>query len=59
MQKRVGMVSFLALAMVLYLIWKDPHGTADMIGGFGSAVGGFFGDLWHKLGEFFTSLFGK
>ena len=59
MQKRIGLVSSLALAMVLYLIWKDPHGTADMIGGFGDAVGGFFGELWDKLGEFFSSLVGN
>ena len=59
MQKKMGAVSTVALILVLYLIWKDPHGTADTISAFGSAVGGFFGDLWHKLGEFFSSLFGK
>lgn len=58
MQKRIGMVSTLALILVLYLIWKDPRGSADMLSGFGDAVGGFFGDLWDKLGEFFSSLFG-
>lgn len=58
MQKRVGLVSMLALVLVLYLIWKDPNGTADIIAGFGRAVGGFFGDLWDKLGEFFSSLVG-
>jgi hypothetical protein len=55
----MGAVSTVALILVLYLIWKDPHGTADTIAGFGNAVGGFFGDLWDKLGEFFSSLFGK
>ena len=58
MQNRVGLVSMLALILVLYLIWKDPSGTADIIAGFGDAVGGFFGDLWDKLGEFFSSLVG-
>lgn len=58
MQKRVGLVSTLALVLVLYLIWNDPSGTADIIAGFGRSVGGFFGDLWDKLGEFFSSLVG-
>lgn len=58
MHKKVGLVSLAALALVLYLIWKDPSGTADLVSGFGGAVGGFLGDLWDKLGEFITSLAG-
>lgn len=58
MQKKIGMLSSLALIAFLYLIWKDPSGTADLLSGFGGAVGGFFSDLWHKLGDFFSSLFG-
>jgi hypothetical protein len=58
-QKRIGMISSLALVVVIYLIWKDPNGMADLLSGFGHSVGGFFGDLWDKLGEFFSSLFGK
>ncbi|HNI33969.1 MAG TPA: hypothetical protein PLV93_01145 [Microthrixaceae bacterium] len=58
MQKKIGMVSTAALFMVLYLIWKDPTGMADTISGFGEAIGGFVADLWDKLGEFFSSLFG-
>lgn len=53
------MVSFVALALVVYLIWKDPTGTADVLAGFFKAVGGFFGELWDRLGEFVSSLFGK
>lgn len=57
-QKKMGLLSTLALVALLYLIWKDPRGTADLLGGFGEAVGTFFTDLWHKLGDFFSSLFG-
>lgn len=59
MQKRIGLVSSVALVLVLYLIWKDPKGTADLFAGFGSAVGGFFSELWKKLHEFATSLLGS
>jgi len=59
MQKRVGILGFLALGLVLYLIWNDPHRTADLIHGFGNAIGSFFATLWHKLGEFFSSLVGS
>ena len=58
MQKRIGLLSSLALVALLYLIWKDPSGTADLLSGFFNAVGGFFSDLWQKLGDFFSSLFG-
>ena len=56
MQKRVGTLSFLALALVVYLIWNDPNGMGNIVQGFGEAVGGFLGDLWSRLGEFFSSL---
>ena len=56
MQKRIGLISFVALAMLLYLIWKDPSGTAGLFDGFFGAVGDFVGTLWDKLGEFFSTL---
>ena len=59
MPKQVGMISAVALALVLYLIWKDPTGTAEVITGFFSAVGGFLGDLWDKLGQFLQKLIGS
>lgn len=59
MQKRVGLISMLALGLVIYLIWQDPNGSADMVSGFFDAIGGFVATLWEKLGEFFTSLFGS
>lgn len=52
MEKRVGTVGFVALCLVLYLIWKDPSGTADLVVGFGRAVGGFVSELWERIGEF-------
>lgn len=56
MPKQVGMIGLLALVIVMYLIWQDPTGTADVISGFFGAVGDFIGTLWGKLGEFFSSL---
>lgn len=48
-----------ALGLVVYLIWQDPGGSADMVSSFFDAIGGFVSTLWEKLGEFFTSLFGS
>ena len=56
MQKKLGAVGFLAMAMVVYLIWKDPSGTADLINAFFRAVGGFFSEFWARLVEFVDNL---
>ena len=53
MAQKMGAVSALFVGVVVYLIWKDPSGTAGVFQGFFSAVGHFLGDLWNKLGEFF------
>ncbi len=55
MAQKTGAITALCVGVVLYLIWKDPTGTANVFSGFFGAVGGFFGELWHKLGEFLGS----
>lgn len=59
MQKRIGLVSLVALVFVVYLIWENPTGMADIVSGFGSAVGGFFSELWDRLWQFVSSLAGE
>ena len=54
--QKIGLVGGLALIMVVYLIWKDPTGTADIIDQFFSAVGGFFSDFWERLVTFVDNL---
>ena len=44
------------LALVLALVSAIAETDADLISGFVEAVGGFFGDLWDRLGEFVTGL---
>jgi len=56
MAKKISAVGTLALVMVVYLIWKNPTGTADLINSFFSALGGFFSDLWDRLVTFVDSL---
>lgn len=58
MQKRIGMVSVVALAFVVYLIWQNPSGMADIVSGFADAVGGFLSELWDRLWQFVSSLAG-
>lgn len=56
MAQKIGLVGGLALILVVYLIWQDPTGTADLINGFFSALGGFFGDFWDRLVTFVNGL---
>lgn len=56
MQSRIGAVGVVALALVIYLVWQDPTGTADMFSDFFSAVGGFISDAWGRLTEFISGL---
>ena len=58
MPKQLGIVSALAIALILYLIWKDPSGTATIITGFAHSAGGFLGDSWDRFNEFFRKLIG-
>ena len=55
MPKQLTYVAVFALAVLLFLIWQDPAGTADVIESFFSSVFGAAGDLWDRLGEFFGS----
>jgi len=54
--QKIGVIGGLALVLVVYLIWKDPTGTADLIQDFFRAVGGFFGDFWDRLVTFVDHL---
>lgn len=58
MAKKISAVGGLALVMVIYLIWKNPTGTADLINSFFSALGGFFSQLWERLVTFVDNLGG-
>jgi hypothetical protein len=58
MAKKISAVGSLALIMVIYLIWKNPTGTADLINSFFSALGGFVSDLWDRLITFVDNLGG-
>jgi len=54
--KRVSLVAFIALAFLIWIIWRDPSGAADTVRSFASSAGDFFASVWHKLGEFFGNL---
>jgi hypothetical protein len=56
MDKKIGGVGLVAVALVLFLIWKDPNGTAGLVSGFVQAVGDFLGAFWSKLSDFVTAL---
>jgi hypothetical protein len=54
--KKVSAVAFVALAFLIFIIWKDPVGAANIVRTFVDAVGSFFSALWDKLGEFLGNL---
>lgn len=56
MQKRISLVAFFALAVIIFLIWTDPSGTAKAFHSFFGAVGDFFGELGHRTAVFFKGL---
>jgi hypothetical protein len=56
MAKRVSLVGFLAIAVLIFFIWKNPHGTADTVSDFLGSVGHVFGQAWDRLGEFVKGL---
>lgn len=53
---RFSLVAFVALAFLIWIIWRDPAGAADTVRSFASSAGDFFGSVWHKLGQFFANL---
>lgn len=59
MAKRFSLLGFFALALLVYLIWKDPSNAASTVGDFLNNVGDFLAEVWHKLGDFFGNLAGS
>lgn len=55
MPKQLSAVAVFALAVMVFLIWQDPSGTADVIESFFSQIFDMTGELWDRLGEFFGS----
>lgn len=53
--KQLTYVALFALVVMLFLIWQDPAGTADVIQSFFDSALTIIGDLWNRLGEFFGS----
>ncbi len=45
-----------ALAVLLFLIWTDPSGTAHVIANFFGAIADFGRELGHRIAEFFRGL---
>jgi hypothetical protein len=58
MAKRVSMFGFLAIALLIFFIWTNPHGTASTVGDFFGSVAHVAGQAWHKLGDFVKDLAG-
>jgi len=56
MAKRVSLFGVLAIAILLFFIWDNPHGTAHTISAFLDGVGHVASQAWSKLGEFVKSL---
>lgn len=56
MQKRIGMFAFFALAVLVFLIWTDPTGTANVMHRFFDSVLSFGKELGHRASEFFKGL---
>lgn len=46
-------IIILVIAFVVYFLFQDPEGLADIIGG----IGEFFADLFESIIDFFTELF--
>jgi hypothetical protein len=56
MAKRVSLFGFLAIAVLVFFIWNNPHGTADTVGEFFDSVGHVLAQAWDRLGEFLHGL---
>ena len=56
--KRVSMVGFIAIALMIFLIWNNPSGSASTVNSFLDAVGNIASQAWDKLGEFVKGLAG-
>lgn len=56
MQKRISLIAMVALAVIIFLIWTDPSGTADVFARFFGAIGGFVKELGHRAAVFLEGL---
>ena len=56
MGKRVGFVGFFGIALLIFLIWNDPHGAAHTMSNFFTWCGDVISQAWHKIGSFFADL---
>ena len=56
MAKGVGIAGLFGVGLMAFLIWNDPAGAADLIGGFLSWIWEMLGTFWESLREFLTSL---
>jgi hypothetical protein len=56
MAKRVSLLGIVAIAILVFFIWNNPHGTADAVGEFLDSVGRVASQAWHRIGDFFQSL---
>lgn len=52
----MSLLAMFALAVLLFLIWTDPSGTAHVISNFFGAIGDFGRELGHRVAEFFRGL---
>jgi len=50
--KSLSVIAFIALAFLIFIIYKDPAAASDIMKTFLNAVGDFFAAVWHKSGEF-------
>ena len=58
MAKRMGFVGLFGIALLVFLIWNDPHGAAETVGDFFSWMGDLISEAWQKIGEFIGDLSG-
>lgn len=58
MAKKVSIAGLVALAILVFLIWNNPSGTATTVNGFLEAVGRVLGEAWDRLAEFLRGLAG-
>lgn len=56
MNKKVGLVSMFALAILIFMIWNDPAGAATTVGNFLGKAGGFLKELLTKFTDFLSGL---
>jgi hypothetical protein len=56
MDKRVGIIGMIGLAVFVFVIWRDPTGAGDIFTSFLKSIWGFLGDVWDRLSQFISSI---